>query len=585
MDVYLSGHRHRCTDAELLGEGGEARVYRVGDRAVKLYHPPADAKARAELDRKLEKLAQFPVGLPAAVVAPLELARSARGEVLGYAMALVPGATGFERLSSRKWREGTLRNAALMQVFRQLHATVDALHTRRVTIGDFNDGNVLLAGDGPHLIDADSFQFGAFVCPVAHERFLDPRLYGVDLARAPSFTDGSDWYAFAVLLFSSLLYVHPFGGTHATHATLLRRAEARHSVFQSDVVLPRLGSPISVLPDDLNHWFRAVFERDARQPFPASLLDLPWASCACGVEHARSVCPSCHALGPLVARQVLRARGRCTARTAFETSGRVLHAAMSGGLRYVFEEDGTVKREDGEVVTRSRGPNTRYAIAGRATWVADEQGRVEKVLAGQVVERAQTTVRQGTPVLGAQYRQEQGWLIDSGTGARVGQVLEGQTWLWSGDRLALGFYRVGGLTVAFLVRHGRAGLKHLPEVGWQGRVVDADAVFDDRHALLSVTVDVNGRDQVKRWLFDEHGVLHAASTDGVAGHAALLAGRVVLATDQGLMALKIEQGVLLERAVFTDTQPFVSAGDELLPTPDGSLYVVGARDIVQLTLT
>jgi len=34
-----------------------------------------------------------------------------------------------------------------------------------------------------------------------------------------------------------------------------------------------------------------------------------------------------------------------------------------------------------------------------------------------------------------------------------------------------------------------------------------------------------------------------------------------------------------------DTQPFVGAGDELLPNTDGSLYVVGTRDITQLSLT
>ncbi len=421
MDVYLQGQRHRCTDAELLGEGGEARVYRLGDRAVKLFHAPADAAARALLGRKLAKLTHFPTGLPGAVVAPLELARSARGEVLGYAMPLVPGATEFSRLANRKWRQGALGNTALMHVFRQLHGTLQAVHARAVLVGDFNDGNVLLADDGPHLIDADSFQFGSYACPVAHERFLDPRLYGVDLAQAPRFTEGSDWYAFAVLLFSSLLYVHPFGGTHANLPTLLRRAEARHSVFQSDVMLPRLATPVTVLPDDLNHWFRAVFERDARQPFPLALLDLPWATCTCGVEHARSVCPACHALGPLVARQVLRVKGRCTARTAFETSGRVLYAAMSGGLRYLCEEAGVVKREDGEVVTHGRGPNARWAIAGRTTWVADERGRVEKVVGGRVVERAQTAVRQGQqPVLGTQYRQEEDWLVDQATGARVG---------------------------------------------------------------------------------------------------------------------------------------------------------------------
>ena len=105
-------------------------------------------------------------------------------------------------------------------------------------VGDFNEGNVLFRGATPFLIDADSMQFDGLPCCVGHEKFLDPRLYGVDLTRAPRFDPGTDWYAWSVLLFSSLLYVHPFGGIHKKFATPLRRAEARYSVLRPDVTYP-----------------------------------------------------------------------------------------------------------------------------------------------------------------------------------------------------------------------------------------------------------------------------------------------------------------------------------------------------------
>ncbi len=590
MDVYLSGKRVKVSDTDLLGEGGEARVYKLGTTALKLFHPPTNPLAQRLLDQKLIKLANFPKSLPAAVMSPSGLATDKDGRVIGYQMPLVPGADDFGRLAQRKWRLGVLSNSGLTSLFQALHGLVDQLHTARVVIGDFNDGNVLFASGRPYLIDADSMQFGGHACTVGHERFLDPRLYGIDLSTAPRFDDGSDWYAFSVLLFQSLLAVHPFGGTHAKLPTLLRRAEARHSLLQSDVLVPRLAVPPKVLPDDLLHWFLAVFEKDARQTFPASLLQLAWTSCACGLEHARAVCPECRTLGPLVTRQVLRSKGRCTARTAFETSGRVVHAAMQGGLRYLAEEHGTLRREDGTVIsTQLEGAHRRFGISGAATWVADGEGHVEKWQGDRLVERTQTGLRGLWPVLATStsvtYRQEQAWLIEQHTGARIGQVLEGQTWLWTGERLGLGFYRAGGLTVSFLTRVGKSGLKQLAGLTWTGRILEADAVFDAKHALLTVVCDDGGKDVVHRWLIDEAGTVLAKSRGGARGHAALLAGRVVLATDAGLVAMKNDLGILIETMPFPDTQPFVSAGDEIFPNADGSLFIVGARDITQLTLT
>jgi hypothetical protein len=590
MNVFVDGRRVTLQDSDLVGEGGEARVYRHGQAALKLFHPATDALGRRLLDLKVAKLARFPRGLPPPVIAPTKLVHDGAQKVVGYVMPLVEHAEDFGRLQSRKWRAGAMPNGKVTALFLALHEAVRGLHARGVVVGDFNDGNVLFTGDRPHLIDADSMQFGGLPCAVGHEKYLDPRLYGVDLTTAPRFDEGTDWYAFAVLLFSSLLYVHPFGGMHATLPTALRRAEVRHSVYRSDVTLPRLAAAPKVLPDDLSHHFLAVFEKDERSPFPPALLQLPWTTCRCGVEHARAVCPDCHALGPLVTRQVLRTRGRCTARTAFETGGRILAASLQGGLRYVYEEDGVVRREDGAVVLPIvAAPGMRFGISGLTTWVADSAGRVLRVENGQVVERVQTDVRLTTPVLAAAsavtYRQEQGWLIEQRSGARVGQALEGQTWLWTGERLGLGFYRAGGLTVAFLLRTGKPGLKQLVGVTWTGRIVEADATFDAQHALLTVVTEAQGREVGRRWLFDEAGTLLGSCEGGARGHAALLGGRVVLATDGGLVGLKRDSGHLIEAVQFPDTQAFVSAGDELLANTDGSLFVVGARDITQLTLT
>jgi hypothetical protein len=583
MELSLDQERVKLTDSDLLGEGGEARVYRYRELALKVFHAPP-----AALTAKVKKLETFPRGLPGAVLGPLALVRNGKGEAVGYAMKALRGAEDFARLSQKAWRLAHLPATGVLEAFRELAQVVQALHGAGVVVGDFNDGNVLLLKRQPYLIDADSMQFAGLACTVGHERFLDPRLYGVDLTKTAAFSEGSDWYAFAVMLFSSLLSVHPFGGVHPSLGTLLRRAEARHSLFQRDVKLPRSATAPTVLPDDAQHWFRSVFEKDLRTPPPASLLSLPWSTCSCGLEHARAVCPACHTLGPLVTRPVMRVHGRCTARTVFQTRGRVLAAAMQGGLRYAYEEGGVVWREDGTRVAES-AEVVQVGLSGPVTWLADARGGLVQTKQGQVVERAQTQLVGRTPAFACTSQRvlhlEGAWLMEHHSGARLGQVLEGQTRVWAGEALALALYRAGGFTQAMLFQPWRAGLKRLPEVTWTGRLLEAEAVFDAHHALLSVVTELDGAETVRRWLSDASGALLAIGEGGARGRAALLDGRVVLATDGGLVGLTRDAGRLFEARSFPDTQPFVSASDQLLPQPDGSLCVVGASDITQLSLT
>lgn len=601
MNLTLAGQRVAVTDADLLGEGGEARVYRYKDLALKVFHPAKDAASRQLLGQKLDKLAAFPKAMPAHVIAPLESLTDLRGAPVGYAMRRVEGAEEASKLLSRRWREGAVPNDALLELFGHLSLLLEAVHQQGVVVGDLNDGNVLFKGDEPFLIDADSMQFGTWPCPVGHERYLDPRLYGVDLTRGPKFSAQTDWYAFAVMLFHALLYVHPFGGVHPSLPTMLRRAEKRVSVLQQSVVFPRSAVHYRVLPDPALDWFQRVFEKDLREKAPTQVLGLKWTRCSCGLEHARPSCPDCQALGPASAVQATRYAGRCKARSIFKTTGRILAAALQGGVRYVYEENGVVRREDGQEVLPLAAPaGTEFAISGAWTWVGQGNGSVLGVHAGAIKERAQTEVRGTAAVLSASssslYRIENGWLLEQSTGARIGQTLSARTWLFSGERFSFGFYRVGDGKVLFSFKNGQAGLRqvHLDDAGkvtMVGRLVDADVVFDEHHALLSLLMERDGQSYGGLYLFDDKAKL-VARCEGQGGRLfstargrAVLNGRVVSATDEGLLALGVDSGVLVERTLFSDAAGFLAANDTLLPQPDGSLVVVGRKEVTQLSLS
>ena len=231
-----------------------------------------------------------------------------------------------------------------------------------VVVGDLNDGNVLASGDEavPHRrrLDAVRRPTPAWWATSGSSTrgstaWISPT--------APRFSEGSDWYAFSVMLFSSLLCVHPFGGTHPSLATLLRRAEARHSVLTADVTLPRLAlSCRACCPTSSSTAFEAVFEQDERAPFPAALSAVGFTRCRVRRRARARGVPGCHALGPLLTRPGAALAGPLHGPHRLrDAAGGSWRATLQGGLRYVYEEDGVVRREDGAVVLRTaaaRGP-------------------------------------------------------------------------------------------------------------------------------------------------------------------------------------------------------------------------------------
>jgi hypothetical protein len=609
MKVLLNGKEVSVTDRNLLGVGGEARVYRHRNHALKIFHPidkglPAADRKQQQLlmALKRKKLRAFPRGLPKNVAAPIELVTNKSGHLIGFSMPLINGATDLLRLSQRKWREGLISNQEVTALFRQIYLTLVDLHQHSVIVGDLNHANIVFDANADRrafFIDADSMQFANFPCPVGHERFLDPLLFGKSLLTSPLFSEESDWYAFSVLLFSSLLYVHPYGGVHADYPTLLRRAEAMQSILRPTVKRPKSAVMAEILPDDLLHWFAAVFDQGKRGIFPAQLLELRWHLCSCGLEHARAVCPACALKGTVnVVQQAVAYHGSCRAQTIFKTKGRIFGARIQGNLKYLYDDSGEVRRENGRLVMQERLlPEHSFGIAGSSTWVGQESLLVR--VEGEAVRgRKNTETFAGRPVFatnaaGLYYLDDQ-WLTEERTGKRLGQVLSGQTWFQVGEKLGFGFYRAGLLSFFFVFRTDRPGLINvsLPQI--KGRVVDAEACFDGKNVLFSLATESNGQRTHALYLIDSGGHLIAQRTGSPEndrilqdiGGKTLHQGRILTTSSDGLISLEVDRvsGQLVESFIFADSAPFMAEDLELLPGPNGSVYLVSTKEITQLTL-
>ncbi len=530
MKIWLDDRRVELAPTALVGQGGEAEVYDLGDgRVVKLFKPAghpdfaglddAQRAAPARIAEHQAKLPAFPARMPARVVAPVALAtRARRGDVVGYAMPKVTGDALYHVGEPRWRRDHHVELERVTRALADLARTVGDIHAAGVVIGDFNDLDVLVEDEACWIIDADSFQYGGWRCALFTERFVDPRLCD-PRASAPVLVRphdrDSDWFAFAAIALRSLLAVGPYGGVH-TPADPARRVPAGQralrglSIFDADVVAPRAALPIAVLPDELTGVFHAIFSRGARGPFPVARLDdLRWRRCACGADHARTSCPLCRtmvAVPAVVVRGALRAT-RIDPAELRPTSWRVGTSGdvwIDGGMLY----------------------------------------------------------RRGA--LGAEL---------------IGQVLAGHTRAWASAKLGVGFYRAGAWMVGFVFRPDRRGLDDrvaLPRL--RGQLVDAHAIVGDDRAWLFWREAFAGRDTVTCTVVAATGEIVATTTSpaadaawGLARGAVAIGAHLFVPTDGGVIRLEADAAThdVSVTRTFPATAELVDAGDELSIGPRG----------------
>lgn len=620
--VYVKGQRLRLDPAKAVGKGGEADIFKLDDRTVlKLFkqpgHPdfmgnPADDRAaQTRLNEHQEKLRQFPKGLPGGVVVPQDLAMDRTGHrVLGYTMPFLASAEVLYRYSEPSFRQAGPGNGEVVKLFEKLHETVLGVHGARVVIGDFNDLNVLVANHEPFLIDADSFQFGKWLCRVYTERFVDPTHCARNEKRpvmAKPHDPSSDWYAFNVMLIRSLLCCDPYGGVYkpAKKGQQILHPErplARITIFHKDVRYPRAATPFDRLGEELLHHFHLVFEKDERGEFPLRLLKgFRWERCAaCGIEHGRSVCPECKAGAAPVVREAIRVRGKVTSTRIFATSGEILFATVQNGeLRYLYHQNGQYLRESKTGFPRTVWNGTleqkrRYRIQndktlfGNSAQVLVHDGSIGPPGQPLFVDRFRNVPMFDANEHGT-YWIYQGVLHRDGLHGpkRIGDVLQDQTLFWVGPKFGFGFYRASDLSVAFVFDVERSGLNDSVKLDRiPGQLVDATCVFSKDYCWFLTAFRREGRGVNRCVMLDAQGQVKATheADEGDGSWLASIRGKCAAGgslfsvTAEGIVRVEPDGKRLSVASEFPDTEPFAHPGCHLFPGA-GGLYVTDRKEI------
>lgn len=619
MEAFLNGRRISLNPSNLLGVGGEAEVYKVGNQAIKIFKPPThphfdglaneQEAARLRILEQRSKLPAFPKGLPSRVIVPEALVTDKNGTLIGYAMKIVAPTEAFRRFSERNFRDKGIDQETVRKILLDMRESVKGIHAEGVVIGDFNDLNVLVQGVDAYFIDADSFQFGPYLCKVFTTRFVDPLLcdpqesspvlnrpYGV----------GSDWYAFDVMAFQSFLLVDPYGGVYLPKDKKKKvphdeRPLKRITVFHPDVRYPKPAVPYGVLPDELLEYFHRVFEKDERGEFPAELLrEMRWTKCGiCGTEHSRAICPNCGKLNALPVREKIVIKGKVTCSTVFKTAGVILNAAWQDKrLLFVYTENGEFKREDKTVLFGGNpDPRLRFRLQPRATIVGRDSQMVTLHL-GQAPEKIAVEEYRGRPNFDAntqsRYWTHNGQLWRDGSlgPEYIGDTLLENTALWVGEHFGLGLYQAGSFTTAFVFdAFGRGLNDKVPIAPIKGKLLGAKAYFSRHKAWLLTSVEEKGKTINRCEVINDKGVVDGVA-EGKAGDGSWLAtlrgkcavGDFLLsASDDGIVRVENMNGTLAVAKEFPDTEPFVSAESELFATDEG-LYVVDLQEIKLLKI-
>lgn len=617
MKLFINGNSLNLPK-QPLGGGGEASVYAIDTTTVaKIFHipdssTPADQKKAMGIKLALQqkKLPSFPKTLPGNVITPQTLITDAKGIIVGYTMKLIDQAQLWVQYVNPANRINDKQNNEVTKSLIKLYDTVQGLHQKKVTVGDFNDLNIMVQKGNIYMIDADSYQWDKYPCDTFTQKYVDPLLCIKDatsnqLMLNKHHNDMSDWYAYTIMWMEALMFGGPYAGIYRPQDQKKRIDESlrplkRITIFDPEVKRPKIIMPDNLLPDDLLHHFYETFVKDQRKVPDKRLLEqTQWQTCTqCGTYHARHQCPVCsHAL-PAQIKHSIKVYGNITADTIFQTTGSILYATIQDGrLFYLVHEDGAFKREGGKkLMDGTPVLGMKYGIVQYDTYIAHEQTMVT-VRSNGSFEKNALGRYEGHPMVATNshhaYWLERDQIMRSDDLAprSLGDVLQDRTVFWTGETFGVGIYGVPGFYIPFVFDALHKGLNDTVKLpGLNGRLIDGFATFTNNIVWLWLISEEKNVLYYHGYVIDnfgktlaevhEHGETHAWMSNIRGKYAS---GNFCFApTDDGMVRLSYNQGgTIFEEKAFPDTEKWVNANTRILVGKDG-IYAINAQSITNL---
>jgi hypothetical protein len=476
MDLYIHEPNKKTKitlgQREFKGQGGEGSVYVRQGMAYKVYTDPA----RMIPVPKIHELAALS---DPAIIKPEEPLYDSAGVPVGYTMRAVEDGIPLCQTFPRAFRDRHgLTPDRVIPLIERLREGVAHIHSRGVLLVDLNEMNFLVTPDLSSLwfIDVDSYQTPGYPPTALMDSVRD--------RHNTAFSEGTDWFSFAVVSFQMFIGIHPYRGKHSTLKTMDERMEQNVSALDPSVSLPAVCLPFSVIPTAYRDWYQAVLDKGMRVPPP----DGPISSITLSPVSAGPVLATTGRLeirhlttfdGPILAAvgdAVLTNEG------VYINNRRVYDSPSGGAAHLAVTDSGTVVvawREGRELRLTDLKRRQTVPCVARADELMSQDGRLYLRQGGSLMEM--TFVE--TP--GRVFAQPQ----------PVGSVLEQATQLFPGVGLQ---NLLGACYASLLPARGVCHQAHLKELDGR-RIVDAR--FDG--GVLVVVAEEKGRYDRFTFRFDD----------------------------------------------------------------------------------
>lgn len=265
MRVIVQGQGALNLDQNhFIGAGGQGSVYAIGDTAYKV----ANHGGSALPEGKIRELQVLPTPLFAR---PEHLIQDAKGVTLGYTSRFIRNAYVLCQLFTRAFRDRVgLTHDKVLHLVAKMHSGFVIAHQHQILLVDPNEMNFLVDRNLEDLffIDTDGYQTKSYPATAIMESIRDRHM-----AHPHAFTEGTDWFSFAVTSFQLFTGIHPYKGKHPTIKGFDDRMTANVSVFNKAVSVPSTAYPVTVIPGNWRKWYEAVFDHGERTAPPAGFSD------------------------------------------------------------------------------------------------------------------------------------------------------------------------------------------------------------------------------------------------------------------------------------------------------------------------
>lgn len=263
LTIYVKNKgKQTLTPDTFVASGGEGSIYKVGQTAFKIYENPNKMIPEKKIE-ELKALSHINN-----VLRPMDIILDKKQNPIGFTMSYVSDVEFLTRMFNKNYRiQNKITPKIIIDIIKKMQLILQEIHKCGILVVDFNEMNSVTNKkyDDIFFIDVDSYQTKSYKATALMETVRDRTISN------NKFTEGSDWFSFAIVSFQLYMTYHPYSkGKYKTytHKDWSIRMDENISVFHPDVILADIWKDFSIIPPVHLEWYKEVFHKGYRNSPP-----------------------------------------------------------------------------------------------------------------------------------------------------------------------------------------------------------------------------------------------------------------------------------------------------------------------------